>query len=120
MPNDEWQTPSWLLNIFEGWDDPCLPGRTDGLQREWGPRAYVNPPYSNPLPWVEKALCEAKKGKRIVMLLRHDSSTEWWRKLHEGGGHFLAIVGRLHHSNSRAASPFPSVLVILNGTNEVV
>jgi len=112
LPNDEWKTPHELYRFFSHWDDPCLPGKTDGLQREWGPRVYVNPPYSNPLPWIRKAIDEAEDGKLIVLLLKHDSSTEWWRLLHQAGAVFCPVMGRLHFSEGGPA-PFPSVLVFL-------
>jgi len=117
-PSDEWFTPRTMLAFFEGWDDPCQPGKQDGLLRPWGDRTYVNPPYSRPLPWIQKAIIEAQQGKRVVMLLRHDSSTEWWRMLHEAGAHFFAYIGRMRFSESGHA-PFPSVLVMLgNGVVE--
>ena len=112
--SDEWKTPADLLSFFRGWADPALPGRTDGLKREWGDPTYCNPPYSNPKPWVEKAIAESRKGKRVVMLLRHDSSTEWWRRLHEADAYFFACIGRLHFSGKGPAN-FASVLVLLPG-----
>lgn len=111
--SDEWQTPDWLYSVFEGWDDPALPGRTDGLTREWGDPTYCNPPYSNPKPWVKKAIVEAGNGKRVVMLLRHDSSTEWWRLLHEAGARFFAAIGRIRFKGAEGMPPFASVLVVL-------
>lgn len=36
----------------------------DGLGGEWGKRNYVNPPYSNKVPWIKKAIEEQGKGKR--------------------------------------------------------
>lgn len=110
--NDEWSTPQDLLDFFYEWDDPALPGHTDGLKREWIDPTYCNPPYSNPKPWVEKAIQESQRGIRVVMLLRHDSSTEWWRLLHEAGAYFLAVIGRLHFSGGGPAN-FASVLVLL-------
>lgn len=110
--SDEWRTPERILSYFKGWDDPCLPGRHDGLKRRWRDPCYVNPPYSDPLPWVRKAIAEAGRGTRVVMLLRHDSSTEWWRMLHEAGAHMFAYLGRMYFSNGGRA-PFPSVLVLL-------
>ena len=113
MGKDDWRTESWLLDYFRDWDDPCPNAGTDGLLREWGERVYLNPPYSNPKPWVERAILEARRGKTIVLLLRHDSSTEWWRLLHQAGAVFAAIIGRLHFSEGGPA-PFPSVLVFLS------
>src|SRR3972149_6751682 len=112
MGKDDWRTESWLLDYFRDWDDPCPNEGTDGLLREWGERVYLNPPYSNPKPWVERAILEARRGKTIVLLLRHDSSTEWWRLLHQAGAVFAAIIGRLHFSEG-TRPPFPSVLVFL-------
>ena len=87
-----------------------------GLEAEWSKyhdQIYINPPYSNPLPWVEKAIIERDLNPCvIVMLLKHDSSTQWWAKLHEAGARFLPIMGRLKHGTGTAA-PFPSVLVVL-------
>jgi len=111
--NDEWQTPHDLMRFFKDYDDPAVPGRTDGLTREWGDPTYCNPPYSNPLPWVQKAILESNKGKRVIMLLKHDSSTEWWRLLHEHGAYFLPIIGRLSFMESGHHADFPSVLVLL-------
>jgi len=119
MANDEWRTPLDFLSFFEGWDDPAQPGRTDGLTRVWTDPTYCNPPYSNPKPWVEKAIAEARKGTRVAMLLRHDSSTEWWRMLHEAGAYFLAVIGRFHFTDPDGArttggpANFASVLVFI-------
>ena len=42
---------------------------------------FMNPPYSNPPPWIAKGVEEQKKGKTIVMLLRVDTSTAWYHDL---------------------------------------
>lgn len=118
--NDDCATPNWIRKpIFGDWYDPCplSHGHTerDGLNSDWsGNRVFVNPPYSKPLPWVEKAIMESKRGKTIVLLLKHDSSTVWYAKLCEAGAHFLPILGRLHFNNGGPA-PFPSILVVLSG-----
>ena len=111
--SDEWYTPKELMQFFEGWDDPATPNRTDGLTRKWTDPTYVNPPYSNPLPWVEKAIEASRGGCRIAMLLKHDSSTKWWRLLHENGAYFFPLIGRLGFSENRQKANFPSVLVFL-------
>jgi len=120
--NDEYATPSWIKEgLFAGWFDPCpltqgLVER-DGLNSDWlGDKIFLNPPYSKPMPWVEKAINEARKGKTVVLLMKHDSSTLWWSKLHEAGAHFLPIIGRLSFSGKVA--PFPSVLIVIFQPNE--
>ena len=39
---------------------------------------FVNPPYSNPMPWVKKAIEAQKDGLTVVMLLNADPSAGWW------------------------------------------
>lgn len=73
---------------------------------------FVNPPYSDPLPWVLQGIKEHQKGKVVVFLLKHDSSTRWYRALHEAGAHFLMVEGRLRHGTGKPAN-FPSVLAVL-------
>jgi phage N-6-adenine-methyltransferase len=41
---------------------------------------WMNPPYSNPTPWVRKASEEADKGLIVVGLVIHDPSTQWWQR----------------------------------------
>jgi hypothetical protein len=116
LSHDNYRSDSWILRIFMGWFDPCPLNphpEVNGLLGEWGMKTYVNPPYSNPLPWVKKAIFESKKGKLVVMLLKHDSSTEWYRLLHEAGAKFLLINERLKHQTGKSAA-FPSVLVVLS------
>lgn len=55
----------------------------DGLTADWsinaipGPKCWMNPPYSDPYPWLKKASEEAKKGCTVVCLLKADHSTSW-------------------------------------------
>ena len=116
MANDNYATDKGIMEMFEGWFDPCPLNPNpeyDGLNIEWEDKTYVNPPYSKPLPWIEKAIEENKKGKTIVMLLRMDTSTRWFKSLQEAGATFLWINGRLRFNTGKPA-PFPSMLVILN------
>jgi len=114
--SDNYATDNRIMDVFSDWFDPCPlnPEPTkDGLSIEWKDKTYVNPPYSKPLPWIEKAIEENKKGKTIVMLLRMDTSTKWFAKLQEANAVFLWVNGRLRFNNLKPAN-FPSMLVILN------
>lgn len=118
MANDNYKTPQWVLEMFKDYFDPCPfnPNPTiDGLSLEWKDRTFVNPPYSNTEGWVDKAIEENMKGKFIVMLLRMDTSTGWFRKLKEHGANFWVSWDRLHFTKR---APFPSILVILNTASE--
>ena len=113
--NDSYATDNKIMEMFEGWFDPCPLNdnpTTDGLSIDWKDKTYVNPPYSKPLPWIEKAIEENKKGKTIVMLLRMDTSTKWFAKLQEAGAIFMWINGRLKFNTGKSA-PFPSMNAIL-------
>jgi len=60
-----------------------------------------------------------KNHSTIVFLLKHDSSTEWYRLLHEAGARFLMFNGRLsfggeYTKNSKSVAPFPSLLAVLS------
>jgi hypothetical protein len=116
--NDQWATPEWLMIIYKDWYDPCPLDKDyeDGLKKEWKDKTYVNPPYSKPLPWVKKAIEENKKGKMIVMLMRMDTSTEWFKMLQENNAHFLWFNGRLRFNDTNKPANFPSMLVILEDT----
>lgn len=60
--------------------DPCpypLPEGFDGLTCEWGASNYVNPPFGSivhqgkkkgPTAWARKAIAEAQKGRRVVLV----------------------------------------------------
>ena len=79
-----WLTPRdlfcKLMKRFNFDFDPCphpLPENFDGLTCEWGQSNYVNPPFGSiihegkkkgPTAWARKAIKEAEKGKKVVMV----------------------------------------------------
>jgi len=114
--SDNYNTPSWIKEIFKDWYDPCPISKGelrefDGLG-SWKDRTFVNPPYSKPMPWVEKAIAENKKGKMIVMLLKVNTSTKWFARLIEAKAEIMWFNKRLKFLNNKPAN-FPSMLVIL-------
>lgn len=118
--SDEWETPKWLMKTFmEKCYDPCPKHRAsywDGLmQQDWNSPAYVNPPYSDPASWVEKAIEQQERGCDIIMLLRCDPSTKWYKKLVEADAHFAYFNERLKFSESKGSPNFASMLVFLEG-----
>lgn len=113
--SDQFPSDEWILRTFDDWFDPCPLNDSptiDGLTIEWKDKTYVNPPYSNPLPWVRKAIAESRGGKRIVMLLKMDTSTKWFAELQQAGAEFVWLSKRLKYGTNCAA-PFPSMLVFL-------
>lgn len=42
---------------------------------------YVNPPYSKPSPWVERAAKESATGLcHVIMLIPSTCATDWWQR----------------------------------------
>lgn len=54
---------------------------------------WCNPPYSQPKPWVAKALEAQKDGLGVVMLLNADDSTEWYFNALKGVSEIRRITG---------------------------
>lgn len=120
--SDSRATPSWLMKLFDEWFDPCPLNPNpliDGLELEWKDKTFVNPPYSNPSKWVYKAIEESKKGKTIVLLMRFDPTTKYFRALIDYGCHIFYSGERLEFINpfveTNCKSPFPSILIVLDG-----
>lgn len=113
---DCWNTPTWLIEHFKNHFDPCPNNPNfDGLTINWINPTFVNPPYSKPLEWIKKAIKESKKGISVVMLLRVDPSTEWYKLLVENNAHFSYFNERLKFNDVKSSSNFSSMLVFLNG-----
>ena len=87
---DDWYTPPSVLDRLPKFDlDPCVPlvgpspwqrvdstfdATTDGLSRDWWGHVWVNPPYSNPGPWIERL---AEHGDGIALIFAR-TETGWW------------------------------------------
>jgi hypothetical protein len=97
VDRDSWCTPKWLTDALGSFDlDPCANERShvsakrsfqmvrgeDGLKLAAGikknARVFINPPYSDVMPWVE-----AYAHTRFCFLLKVDASTKWFARLHE-------------------------------------
>lgn len=56
-------------------------------------RIFVNPPYSNPLPFVKRAAELKRQNNLIVMLLPADKSTKWYSEIKENATEVIDIIG---------------------------
>jgi hypothetical protein len=95
-PSDECYTPRGVLDpvsrLLGGIDtDPCWTPKSlvrprvhgwtvvdDGKDRPWVGSVWLNPPYSDPYPWIDRACAHAHKGHKVAALLNVDPSTLWW------------------------------------------
>lgn len=115
--SDEWATPAETFNAldaeFSFTDDACpLGGDVNGLLREWGSPCFVNPPYSDITPWMEKATLEWHAGKTIVLLVPSRTCTRWWHDYAMKATEIRFIRGRLKFGGAKTGAPFPSCVVV--------
>jgi hypothetical protein len=85
----------------------------DGLAHEWGRSStFVNPPYSNPLPWALKL--RDHEGPWCA-LLKLDPSTRWWAALMDASPTVAPFRKRIKFEGAPGeptmTANFPSVLV---------
>lgn len=124
--SDLCNTPEWLMNHFINHFDPCPENpQFDGLKIKWKSPAFVNPPYSEPLKWIDKAIQESLGGVDVVLLLKVDPSTRWYKRLVEADAHFCYFNERLsfvHQKNGvfNSSNNFASMLVFLEGKKDGV
>jgi len=111
--NDEWYTPRWIFDAagltFDL--DVCAPVapefRTcparryltvieDGLSVPWGGLIWMNPPYSNPAPWVDR-FAEHPVGLALL-----PAANSHWRGRYVRAADGIALLSV--NKNERAAS----------------
>jgi phage N-6-adenine-methyltransferase len=52
----------------------------NALSKSWkGERIYCNPPFSNILPWIEKAWTETEAGLIVLLLPANRTEQNWWQ-----------------------------------------
>lgn len=123
---DDYRTPpevyEYLNKEFNFDFDPCpFKASFNGLNIDWGVSNFVNPPYSETEKWILKSIAESKKGKTVVLLLRLDASTKWFRDLLLPNAEIRLIYDRLKFidlEGKRSRSRFASIIAILNGSKK--
>jgi phage N-6-adenine-methyltransferase len=106
--SDSWETPQWLFDLldkeFNFVVDACAVEDNVKAQngnffqdasKEWKSQylkipgqcpedsknaVFLNPPYSNPGPFLERAW-EFSKNMKVVCLVRDDPTTKWYKKI---------------------------------------
>lgn len=71
---------------------------TNTLSVPWGDNqlCWLNPPYSNVQPFLEKAVAETENGNYTVALLKNDCSTKWFNYAIENATAVIFItLGRI-------------------------
>jgi len=54
---------------------------------------FLNPPYSNPLPFVKQAIKWSQAGYAVAGILNNDPSTKWYIELEANAAIIMPIIG---------------------------
>lgn len=131
---DEWETPPGLFRaldaLFRFELDVCALPETakcarfftpaeDALSRDWAPAVcWMNPPYSDLGPWLEKASMEADRGAVVVALVPPRLDASYWHEWANRADRRIELQGRVqfHQEGSRRKqqNPHPSTLLVFD------
>lgn len=110
---DSWRTPPWLFKWLDrrfrfeidlaatrenALLDDYYCHDDNALLRPWRVRAYrgfLNPPYSDIDPWVDKAIAEQTEGFLTVMLFPTCNGEDRYAKVFEHASEIIDIIGRI-------------------------
>lgn len=88
----------------------------DGLQQKWEGVCWMNPPYGKEIKkWMKKAYESSLEGATVVCLVPSRTDTKWWHE-YAMKGKIEFIKGRLKFGDSKNSAPFPSAVIIFEGT----
>ena len=125
---NDWGTPTFILDQYKGWFDPCPFPRPewDGLTVNWlsHEKVFCNPPYDNIKAWAKKCyetLMMAKSNNQPVeihLLIPARTDTEYFHEYIKWVADIHFIRGRLKFvdltgvSKKPTSAPFPSIVCI--------
>ena len=144
MANDEWRTPKQVFNALDAEFEFCadmasdddnnlhevyFTQESDSLNNDWrelvvdvygfsNKTDYVwcNPPYSDPMPWVKKAIESQLNGLGVVMLLNADTSVGWFKEAYKTVSEIRYIIADEKETGGYASGR----LAFLNEKNEPI
>lgn len=130
---DVWLTPPKLIQSLGEFDlDPCCPNNLswntakrfyslengeDGLKLEWKGRVWLNPPYSNWVPFLEKL---KKHGNGIALIFARTETKGFFDHVWNGADSILFLKRRvkfLRADGSKGGSSTAASVLIAYGKN---
>lgn len=89
----------------------------DGLAQEWSGVCWMNPPYGREIiHWMKKAYEESLKGAVVVCLVPARTDTAWRHDYAMRAAEIRLVRGRLKFGDATTGAPFPSAVVIFDGS----
>ena len=128
---DSWSTPGWLFDLLDNEfhfeldaaasldNFKCFKfftAETNALTQDWSKygSVFCNPPYSDPMPWVKKAIEETGKDTHCVvaLLLPSDTSTRWFKEAFQHAAETRLIQPRIKFGGVSGSPRWGSVLFV--------
>lgn len=96
----------------------------DGLNTPWPSDVlcWMNPPYGRGITgkWVAKAAEEARHNSvKTVCLLPARTDTKWFKICFQEASEIYFVQGRLKFKGAKDSAPFPSMVVVFDGTSDI-
>lgn len=91
----------------------------DGLTTAWDGNVWLNMPYSDVMPWVDRSIAHAQHGlvQSVSCLVQNDCTTQWYEKLWAASGLVLLLAPRvvfeLDGKPATSGARFASALFVL-------
>ena len=91
----------------------------DGLQQEWKGNVWLNPPFSEKLPFFRKLVNELERGNitTAVALAPVDTSTQWFQSWYSQAELMCWLEGRSWYE-STGSPPFNTVIGVFGEYND--
>lgn len=90
--------------------DPRVSWRSPpNLPLRWG---WLNPPFAQIGPWVQKAYEQSQRGARIAMLVPAAVGSNWWRDWVHEKAHVLLLNGRITFVGADQGYPKDCVILL--------
>lgn len=130
VDTDTWLTPSWILDHLGSFDlDPCAAGAfpsrvapryftkdLNGLTQQWVGRVFMNPPFSDTRPWIEK---HSDYGLGISLVAASFESKIWRKCVWPRAKAIFLLHGRTRFCNPDGSTttgrPLRSIALIAWG-----
>jgi len=74
--------------------------------------AWLNPPYGDIAPWVNKAAYEASRGAHVVMLVPASVGANWWKDSVTGFAFTTFLNGRIQFVGAEGLYPKDCALLL--------